>query len=103
VLLNFHREEAPKNAIKQKKNRGKTDIEIFVGFLGKSFQKVFDIDMDFLYTHFCRVLELFYKKIVSKKFYKKIDTDCTAPWNCVSPPDLAPPWQGCTAVGGANL
>jgi hypothetical protein len=41
VFLNSHRYETPENAIKQK-NRGKTDIEIFVDFLriflGKGFR-----------------------------------------------------------------
>jgi hypothetical protein len=35
VSLNSHRCETPENAIKPKKNRGKTDIGVFVGFFFK--------------------------------------------------------------------
>jgi hypothetical protein len=37
VFLNSHRWVTPENAIKQK-NRGKTDIEIFVDLFRKSFR-----------------------------------------------------------------
>jgi hypothetical protein len=43
VFLNSHRQEAPVNAIKQKKSWRKTDIEISVEFLRIFAENVFDM------------------------------------------------------------
>jgi hypothetical protein len=71
VLLNPHRQEAPENTIKQKKSRGKTDIEIFVDFLRIFSEKVFD--MDFLQKYFYGVFELPLPRNAQNVLKKKSD------------------------------